>query len=132
MALNLSELRSIARGEQTGEIGRYGVARRNATPSATPKTPGVTPVTPATPQICKSGKDEFRGVAEGVAAALRLPLEAGAEARNRAAALAGHSDRWCECGTMATVAVGHFRADAGNPEGVARWVCSECFEAGSA
>jgi hypothetical protein len=133
MALNLSELRSIARGEQTGEIRRYGVARRNAMPSATPKRPGVTPVTPATPQICKSGKDEFRGVAAGVAGALRLPLEGcevlevGAEKRNRAAAMAGLSDRWCECGTMATVAVGQFKANRGNPEGVARWVCFECF-----
>jgi len=51
-----------------------------------------------------------------------------ADLRNEAAVLAGHSDRWCACGTMATVAVGRFPKSAGNPEGVTAWLCCECFE----
>jgi hypothetical protein len=48
--------------------------------------------------------------------------------QNREAAKAGLTDRWCPCGTMATVAVGRFRESCDNPEGVARWVYAECFE----
>lgn len=135
MALNLSALRSIARGEQTAEIGRNGVAGRNATPPVTPKKPGVTRVTPATPQVCEFGKSEFRGVAEGVAGALRDPLDgfealqADADRRNREAALANVTDRFCQCGALATLAVGHFRRSRSNPEGVAEWRCQECFDA---
>lgn len=133
MAIDLARLRSVIRGEFQAENGRNGVARRNATPPVTPKKPGITPVTPATCQKHRVGKDVFGGVAEGVSEALPRPpfdpaaLQADADRRNREAATAGLSDRWCACGTMATVAVGRFRADKGNPEGVVRWVCSECF-----
>lgn len=137
MPLNLAELRSIARGETQAESGRNGVARRNITPPVTPKKPGITPVTPATPQKRKVGKDVFRGVAEGVSAALPsaafdpAALQADADDRSREAAREGRTDRFCACRKMATVGVGSVRADRGNPEGVAWWLCSECFEAGN-
>jgi hypothetical protein len=132
MALNLAELLSIARGEIGAGNGRNGVTRRNVTPSVTPKKPSVTPVTCVTPQKCEFGKDVFGGVAEGVTAALRRPLfdpealQAEADRRSREAIAAGWTDRFCACGKLATVAVGRFQANAGNPEGIARWVCSEC------
>jgi hypothetical protein len=138
MPLNLTELRSIARGETEAERGRNGVASRNITPPVTPKKPRITPVTPATPQIRWFGKDVFGGVAEGVSVALCRPLydpealQAEADKRNRGAVLAGLTDRFCGCGKLATVAVGRFRPDAGNREGVARWVCYECCVARNA
>jgi len=134
MAINLAELLSIARGETEAQNRRNVVARRNATPPVTPKEPGVTPVTPATPQNCKVGKDVFGGVAEGVAATLprqlfdRVALQADADGRNREAVREGRTDRFCACGTMATVGVGSARPDRAKPEGVARWLCSGCFE----
>lgn len=47
--------------------------------------------------------------------------------RNRRAAVAGLTDRWCDCGNLATLAIGRFMASKANPEGVARWVCCTCF-----
>ena len=46
---------------------------------------------------------------------------------NRRAAEAGLTDRWCDCGNLATFAIGRFRTSKANPEGVARWACCECF-----
>ncbi len=112
MPLNLAELLSIARGEIDAGNGRNGVARRNATPPATPQKPGITPVTPATPQKIDLGKDDFRGVAEGVAAALRRPPYRPEEHR-------------CSCGTAGIIATGWFLREPGR----ARWFCAECYRA---
>lgn len=54
-------------------------------------------------------------------------LEDEAEKRNRHAAEAHLTDRWCACGELATLAIGRFKASKANPEGVARWVCNECW-----
>jgi hypothetical protein len=51
-----------------------------------------------------------------------------ADRRNRAAISAGHTDRFCACGTMATVAV----FDPSPTRSNHRWVCSECFRDGVA
>jgi hypothetical protein len=58
-------------------------------------------------------------------------LQREADRRNWEAAEARLTDRYCACGTLATVAVGRFKRSPGNPEGVARWLCIECFDAGA-
>jgi hypothetical protein len=58
-----------------------------------------------------------------------MALQAEADRRNRGASEARLTDRWCACGTVATLAVGRFRKSPGNREGVAMWLCQECFEA---
>lgn len=144
MALDLAYLRAIARGDVEPEKGRNHV-------TDAPVTCLIAPVTPqgyakkarsyagyaSKNQVWKRDADEGRceGVTGGVTR-LSLPPESAVETRqgaaqhrSRSAAVAGLSDRWCACGTMATVAIGSFRADVGNPEGVERWLCSECFEA---
>jgi hypothetical protein len=58
-------------------------------------------------------------------------LRAEAQRRNCAATVAELTDRWCSCGKLATVAVGRFKESPGNREGVARWLCTECFPLGN-
>ena len=48
--------------------------------------------------------------------------------RNRQAAKAGITDRWCGCGALATLAIGRVKPSAGNPDGVEHWLCDECFD----
>lgn len=110
------------------------------------ETPGV-PAVPTVPTsfvgarterpIPVSSESERRlercrnGLAQGAAfqpEALKSP----ADRRNRAAVAAGCTDRFCACGKLAAVAIGRFPASQSNPEGVTRWVCSECFEPRSA
>lgn len=145
MPIDLARLRSIARGEISAADGRNPVTGSPVTPPAPPVTcagyaknsrsyAGYAGYVSKT-QGWKSSEVEsqLEAVTGGVTEALCLPLfdraglEAEAAARNRTAAEAGLTDRWCACGRMATVAMGSFRPDRGNPEGVARWVCCECF-----
>lgn len=130
MAIDLAPLLSVMRGKaeaKNGRCRRNGVARRNDTPSVTPKKPGITPVTPATPQNCTFGKGVFRGVAEGVAEAFRLQLsdpkalQDEADRRNREVVAAGRTDRWCACGSLARLAW---------PDVTRRevWRCDDCAE----
>jgi hypothetical protein len=149
MALDLARLRAIARGDVEPKNGRNHVTDPGYANSVTPVTPQGYAKNPRSyasyAGYAKNAqgwkRDElggqFEGVTDGVTHSLPSPetdpdpRQEAADHRNRAAAEAGLTDRWCACGTMAMVAVGHFRADRGNPEGVARWVCSECFEAPS-
>lgn len=78
-----------------------------------------------------SGTDETSGTTgtHGTAGTSYLrALHSEAEKRNRHAAEAHLTDRWCGCGELATLAIGRFKASKANPEGVARWVCCDCFE----
>ena len=54
-----------------------------------------------------------------------------ADERNANAAKAGRTDRYCACQVRATVAIGKRRVSPKNPEGVQRWLCQECFDAGA-
>ncbi len=54
-------------------------------------------------------------------------LQDEADKRNRAAAEAGLTDRWCACRSLAIVAIGRERPDPRNPEGVSMWMCHDCF-----
>lgn len=102
-----------------------------------PETPGV-PTVPTVPtQFCKVQKVEHEKPQNRLEPALEpvrnRPAQVpsfDADMRNREAVAMGLTDRFCQCGTMATVAVGRFRPDKGNPEGVSRWVCNECFSNG--
>jgi len=135
MAIDLARLRSIARGEITPKNGVTGVAGVADVARYASKSPELRQLRPLRVKNASLENDAKSGVAEGVASALPRPLydpaalEAEADRRNRVASKARLTDRWCSCGKLATVAVGHFRPDAGNPEGVARWLCVECFEA---
>ena len=51
-----------------------------------------------------------------------------ADRRNRNALSAGHNDRLCSCGVMATVAI----FDSSYTRGNRLWQCCECFEVGRA
>lgn len=142
MAIDLAELRSelrlIALGAITPKNGVTGVAGVADVAPLRQKSPELRQLRPLRVKNTKGEKDAELGVAEGVAAALPSPafdpaaLQADADDRNREAAREGRTDRFCACRKMATVGVGNARADRGNPEGVARWLCSECFEAGRA
>jgi hypothetical protein len=131
VALDLGRLRSIARGEINAETG--------VTPVTALQGPSVTPQNPKcnASYACNVSKTisaesgqgrRYGGRYDDLAGAPELGQEA-ADQRNRRAVKTGMSDRWCACGTMATVALGRFRQTLSNPEGVSRWVCSECFGA---
>ncbi len=40
----------------------------------------------------------------------------------------GSSERRCDCGEIATYAIGVCRPNKINPEGVEEWLCRECFD----
>lgn len=87
MAINLAQLRAIARGETYPKTGVSGVAALQTelvTPAVTPKTPAVTPVTCVTPQNCRVGKGSekggFEGVSGGVSSARVADIRPAAEA----------------------------------------------------
>ncbi len=108
-----------------------------------PKKPGV-PTVPTVPTQFVGGKRKTPILAEKALEPALEPsrnapsktlsfdpeaLQREADRRSREAAEAGRTDRYCACGTLATVAVGRFKPSLGNPEGVARWLCPECFDA---
>jgi hypothetical protein len=103
----------------------------------TPANPGLSAVPPLRDSGTKNQPVNDAGTTgtsgtlgtNGTVGTASLPVDvaAGSERKNRAAVRAGLTDRWCDCGTMATVAIGRFRASRDNPEGVARWLCAECF-----
>lgn len=137
MALNLQALLAIARRDITSKTGVTGVAGVADVACYASKSPELRQLRPLRVKNTELRQDAFRGVASSVAAALTRPpfdpaaLQADADKRNRAASEARLTDRWCACGTMATLAVGGFRKSSGNREGVARWLCQECFDADS-
>jgi hypothetical protein len=110
-------------------------ARVNATVATVATVPPFEPQSVAVVATVARGEPEDSAPTFAIVAGVPPKIEdldahqEAAERRNREAALSGLSDRWCACGTMATVAVGHFRPSRGNPEGVARWLCSTCFSA---
>jgi hypothetical protein len=133
MAIDLARLRSVMRGEITPKDGVTGVAGVATVARYASKSPQLRQLRPLRAKNTELEKDDFVGVADRVAAALPRSLfnldglQAAAEKRCRGAAKAGLTDRWCSCGKLATVAIGRFRPDMGNPEGVAQWLCQECF-----
>ena len=119
MALDLARLRSVARGEINAVTG--------VTPVTALQRPGVTPQNP------RCNASNARNVSKMISAESAQerryggrytgasdPGREAADQRNRQAVKMGMTDRWCACGTMATVAVGRFRQTLSNPEGVSR------------
>jgi hypothetical protein len=86
-----------------------------------------------TPKECPSGTNNSLAISggtnetHGTGGTENNIVRAEAYKRNRRAAGAGLTDRWCDCGNLATLAIGRFRASKANQEGVARWVCCTCF-----
>ncbi len=132
--LDLQELRSIARGEfagkgaVTGTTGVADVARYAA------KAPELRRLRPLRVQNTSLEKEAVGGGASGAVPSQERSLfdpealQAEADRRNREAAKAGQTDRFCSCGQLATLAIGRCRPSSSNPEGVKRWLCLECFE----
>ena len=147
MTFNLARLRAIARGETIPQRGVSRVTALQAGSAAsivTPQIIDVTPVTYVTPPQYEVRKEYSLRVDGGVAGGVTcgapsiadagpaaivtyapVELQRDADRRNAAAREAKITDRWCACGTMATLAVGAFhsnKSDAG-----ARWLCVDCF-----
>ncbi len=121
--LDLQELRSIARGEfagkgaVTGTTGVADVARYAA------KAPELRQLRPLRVQNTSLEKEAVGGGASGAVPSQERSLfdpealQAEADRRNREAAKAGQTDRFCGCGQLATVAIGCCRPSSSNPEG---------------
>lgn len=152
MAIDLAQLRAIARGDLTSKTGRNVVTTPSHVTgyaSGYAKKPrSYAGYASYAQNLQGKEKDDVEGVTGGVSEEAALPfaviapapavvsfdplaIAAMAEKRNCEAARLRQTDRWCGCcGRMATVAIGRFRASAGNPEGVASWRCVECFDRG--
>lgn len=131
MALNLERLFAIARGEITPETGVTGVTGVTAVTGYASKSPELRQLRRLRVKNTSYQKDEIRDVTDGVTAALTLPdddsdaLQGEADRRNRDAIASGYTDRFCACGTMATIAI----FDPSPKRGNRLWLCVECFEA---
>ncbi len=129
MALDLARLRSIARGEinaVTGVTPVTALQPLDVTPQNLPCNASYAHNVPKTISA-ESGQERRYGGRFADLAGAPEPSQEVADQRNRRAVKTGMSDRWCACGMMATVALGRIRWTLSNPEGVTRWVCSECF-----
>jgi hypothetical protein len=146
MAFDFARLRSIARGEKAVVTGVTGVTALQSARNAGCNVPVTCDVT-CVSYCCNAcnacnvskkhvwekdasspSRERGAGVTDGVTGRYKA-LQDQANDRNRQAALARLTDRFCACGNLAAVAVGRFTASRGNPEGVARWLCQECFDA---
>ncbi len=110
MPVDAERLRSIMRGEFTAKNGVTGVAGVADVARYASKSPELRRLRPLRVKNAELENDVYGGVAEGVAAALPRPsfdpvaLDAEAEMRNREAAGAGLTDRFCACGRLARMA----------------------------
>jgi len=115
MALNLSRLRSIARGEIAPKNGVTGVAGVTDVTRYASKGPELRQLRPLRVKSSELEKDAFEGVAQGVAAPLNVV---------GSACSASRAGDLCACGQKAVLTV----YDSAEPHKPAR-MCRACCDA---